>query len=194
MSSVTWTITSMKVQTYKLSWCVFTIILIMFYLTGMEVASYLLDKASSITVIGSSELPYQNTLGREVGRITMMVTAVTVYIRLLFLFTSRSFCLPIIPSVSADAVRVQHQILHEWHCDRNQRRERQGEEECFTRILYYNLRFKLSEKGETKLCWCLIHQQVKEVVLKSGKVIPTDVLIVGIGEINSFTLLHTFLF
>ena len=39
----------------------------------MEIASYLIDKASSITVIGSSELPYQNTLGREIGRATMLV-------------------------------------------------------------------------------------------------------------------------
>uniref|UniRef100_G3QB16 Apoptosis inducing factor mitochondria associated 5 n=1 Tax=Gasterosteus aculeatus aculeatus TaxID=481459 RepID=G3QB16_GASAC len=40
---------------------------------GMEVASYLVDKASSVTVIGSSELPYQNTLGREIGKVSMMV-------------------------------------------------------------------------------------------------------------------------
>uniref|UniRef100_A0A8D3BC29 Apoptosis inducing factor mitochondria associated 5 n=1 Tax=Scophthalmus maximus TaxID=52904 RepID=A0A8D3BC29_SCOMX len=40
---------------------------------GMEVASYLIDKASSITVIGSSELPYQNTLGPEIGKVTMMM-------------------------------------------------------------------------------------------------------------------------
>ncbi|XP_071398873.1 apoptosis-inducing factor 3-like [Centroberyx affinis] len=38
---------------------------------GMEVASYMLDKASSITVIGSSEMPYQKTLGPEIGKITM---------------------------------------------------------------------------------------------------------------------------
>uniref|UniRef100_A0A8C5N899 Apoptosis-inducing factor 3-like n=1 Tax=Gouania willdenowi TaxID=441366 RepID=A0A8C5N899_GOUWI len=65
---------------------------------GMEVASYLIDKAIGITVIGSSELPYQNTLGREIGKM-------------------------------------------------------------------------LSEK-EVLAC----------IVLKSGKVIPTDVLIVGIGS------------
>ncbi|MED6255967.1 hypothetical protein ATANTOWER_017676 [Ataeniobius toweri] len=39
----------------------------------MEVASYMIDKASTITVVGSSEMPYQNTLGREVGKITMMM-------------------------------------------------------------------------------------------------------------------------
>lgn len=37
----------------------------------MEIASYLIDKASSITVIGSSEMPYQNTLGPEIGMVTM---------------------------------------------------------------------------------------------------------------------------
>lgn len=45
----------------------------MFVFPGMEIASYLIDKASSITVIGSSEMPYQNTLGREIGKVTMMV-------------------------------------------------------------------------------------------------------------------------
>lgn len=39
----------------------------------MEIASYLTDKASAITVIGSSEVPYQNTLGPEIGRVTMKV-------------------------------------------------------------------------------------------------------------------------
>lgn len=39
----------------------------------MEIASYLIGKASSITVIGSTELPYQNTLGPEIGRATMTV-------------------------------------------------------------------------------------------------------------------------
>lgn len=155
---------------------------IIFYWTGMEVASYLLDKAFSITVIGSSELPYQNTLGREVGRITMMVTAVTVCIQTIF--TSSSFWLPIIPCVSTDAVREQRQILHEWHGDRNQRCEWQGEE---LTLLWLILGFVLN----VWTLWFLIHWKVKEVVLKSGKVIPTDVLIVGIGEKNS--LLYSFL-
>lgn len=44
-----------------------------FFPPGMEIASYLIGKASSITVIGSTELPYQNTLGPEIGRATMMV-------------------------------------------------------------------------------------------------------------------------
>uniref|UniRef100_H3DFC3 Apoptosis inducing factor mitochondria associated 5 n=1 Tax=Tetraodon nigroviridis TaxID=99883 RepID=H3DFC3_TETNG len=42
---------------------------------GMEIASYLIDKASSIAVIGSSEMPYQNTLGPEIGRVTMKMLA-----------------------------------------------------------------------------------------------------------------------
>lgn len=45
----------------------------MISVSGMEVASYMIDKASSITVVGSSDMPYQNTLGLEVGKITMMV-------------------------------------------------------------------------------------------------------------------------
>ncbi|KAL7853619.1 hypothetical protein AOLI_G00204630 [Acnodon oligacanthus] len=40
---------------------------------GMEVASYMIDKASSITIIGFSELPYLKTLGREIGKFTMTV-------------------------------------------------------------------------------------------------------------------------
>lgn len=45
----------------------------MFGIEGMEVAAYMIDMASSITVIGSSELPYQKTLGPEIGKVTMMV-------------------------------------------------------------------------------------------------------------------------
>lgn len=40
---------------------------------GMEVAAYMIDMASSVTIIGSSELPYQKTLGPEIGKVTMMV-------------------------------------------------------------------------------------------------------------------------
>lgn len=40
---------------------------------GMEVAAYVIDMASSITIIASSELPYQKTLGPEIGKVTMMV-------------------------------------------------------------------------------------------------------------------------
>ncbi|XP_075343601.1 apoptosis-inducing factor 3 [Odontesthes bonariensis] len=87
---------------------------------GMEVASYMIDKASSITVIGSSALPYQNTLGREVGKITLMM------------------------------------------------------------LSEKNVRFFMNDSViEVKGA----DGKVKEVVLKSGKVIPTDVLIVGIGSL-----------
>ena len=50
-----------------------SLIVILSCVSGMEVASYLIDKASSVTVIGSSELPYQNTLGPEIGKVTMTV-------------------------------------------------------------------------------------------------------------------------
>uniref|UniRef100_A0A9J8B1T6 Apoptosis inducing factor mitochondria associated 5 n=1 Tax=Cyprinus carpio carpio TaxID=630221 RepID=A0A9J8B1T6_CYPCA len=40
---------------------------------GMEVAAYMINMASSITIIGSSELPYQKTLGPEIGKATMMM-------------------------------------------------------------------------------------------------------------------------
>uniref|UniRef100_A0A3B4ZUP8 Apoptosis-inducing factor 3-like n=1 Tax=Stegastes partitus TaxID=144197 RepID=A0A3B4ZUP8_9TELE len=89
----------------------------------MEVASYLIDKASRITVIGSSELPYQNTLGREIGRVTLMM-------------------------LSEKDVK------------------------------FYMNDSVIEVKG------------VKEVVLKSGTVIPTDVLIVGIGSIPNSEFLQ----
>uniref|UniRef100_A0A8C2ZK57 Apoptosis inducing factor mitochondria associated 5 n=1 Tax=Cyclopterus lumpus TaxID=8103 RepID=A0A8C2ZK57_CYCLU len=85
---------------------------------GMEVASYLIDKASSVTVISSSELPYQNTLGREIGKVTMKMLSEN------------------------------------------------------------NVKFYMNDNvTEVKG----VDGKVKEVVLKSGKVIPADVLIVGIG-------------
>ncbi|XP_068187648.1 apoptosis-inducing factor 3-like [Antennarius striatus] len=85
---------------------------------GMEIASYLIGKASSITIIGSSELPYQNTLGPEIGRATMMM------------------------------------------------------------LSQKNVRFYMNNKV-TEIRG--VGGKVKEVVLKSSEVIPTDVLIVGIG-------------
>uniref|UniRef100_A0A671W9E8 Apoptosis inducing factor mitochondria associated 5 n=1 Tax=Sparus aurata TaxID=8175 RepID=A0A671W9E8_SPAAU len=85
---------------------------------GMEIASYLIDKASSVTVIGSSELPYQNTLGREIGRATMLM-------------------------LSEKNVKF-----------------------------YMNANVTEVRGADGK---------VKEIVLKSGDVIPADVLIVGIG-------------
>uniref|UniRef100_A0A3B3V145 Apoptosis inducing factor mitochondria associated 5 n=1 Tax=Poecilia latipinna TaxID=48699 RepID=A0A3B3V145_9TELE len=93
----------------------------------MEVASYMIDKASSITVVGSSDMPYQNTLGREVGKITMMM------------------------------------------------------------LLEKGVRFYMNDhvteiKG--------VNGKVKEVVLKSGNVIPADVLIVGIGSMPNSEFLQ----
>ncbi|XP_026039083.1 apoptosis-inducing factor 3 isoform X2 [Astatotilapia calliptera] len=84
----------------------------------MEVASYLTDKASSITVIGSSEMPYQNTLGPEIGKLTM------------------------------------------------------------TMLIERNVKFYMND-SVTEIRG--VNGKVKEVVLKSGKVIPAEVLIVGIG-------------
>uniref|UniRef100_A0A3B4GMM7 Apoptosis-inducing factor 3-like n=1 Tax=Pundamilia nyererei TaxID=303518 RepID=A0A3B4GMM7_9CICH len=83
----------------------------------MEVASYLTDKASSITVIGSSEMPYQNTLGPEIGKLTM------------------------------------------------------------TMLIERNVKFYMND-SVTEIRG--VNGKVKEVVLKSGKVIPAEVLIVGI--------------
>ncbi|XP_071362034.1 apoptosis-inducing factor 3-like [Trachinotus anak] len=94
---------------------------------GMEVASYLIDKASSITVIGSSELPYQNTLGPEIGKVTMKMLS-----------------------------------------DKN--------------VRFYMNDNVTEIKG--------VNGKVKEVVLKSGKVIQADVLIVGIGIIPNSDFLQ----
>uniref|UniRef100_A0A8C8FHL4 Rieske domain-containing protein n=1 Tax=Oncorhynchus tshawytscha TaxID=74940 RepID=A0A8C8FHL4_ONCTS len=94
---------------------------------GMEVASYMTDKASSITVIGSSELPYQKTLGPEIGKVTMMMLA--------------------------------------------------------EKDVAFYMNDNVSEvRGE--------NGKVKEVVLKSGTVIPADVLIVGIGVIPNSEFLQ----
>uniref|UniRef100_A0A671RGP5 Apoptosis inducing factor mitochondria associated 5 n=1 Tax=Sinocyclocheilus anshuiensis TaxID=1608454 RepID=A0A671RGP5_9TELE len=41
--------------------------------TSFVVAAYMINMASSITIIGSSELPYQKTLGPEIGKVTMMM-------------------------------------------------------------------------------------------------------------------------
>nr|XP_046267322.1 apoptosis-inducing factor 3 isoform X2 [Scatophagus argus] len=85
---------------------------------GMEIASYLIGKASSITVIGSSEMPYQNTLGPEIGKATM------------------------------------------------------------TMLSEKNVKFYMND-NVTEVRG--VDGKVKEVVLKSEKAIPADVLIVGIG-------------
>lgn len=41
--------------------------------TGMEVASYLSNKAASVTVVGSSSYPFQNSLGPDIGKMCMQV-------------------------------------------------------------------------------------------------------------------------
>ncbi|KAA0702031.1 Apoptosis-inducing factor 3 [Triplophysa tibetana] len=40
---------------------------------GMEVAAYLSDKASSVTIIGSSKFPFQSSLGPDIGKMTMQM-------------------------------------------------------------------------------------------------------------------------
>ncbi|KAM4620383.1 apoptosis-inducing factor 3 [Polymixia lowei] len=94
---------------------------------GMEVASYMTDKATSITVIGSSEMPYQKTLGPEIGRITMMML---------------------------------------------EKRD----------VKFYMNDNVKEVRG--------VNGKVKDVVLKSGTVIPADVLIVGIGVLPNSEFLR----
>ncbi|TNN38633.1 Apoptosis-inducing factor 3 [Liparis tanakae] len=43
---------------------------------GMEVASYLSDKAASVAVVGTSGFPYQRSLGPEIGGMSMRVKRV----------------------------------------------------------------------------------------------------------------------
>nr|XP_055052583.1 apoptosis inducing factor mitochondria associated 4 [Misgurnus anguillicaudatus]XP_055052584.1 apoptosis inducing factor mitochondria associated 4 [Misgurnus anguillicaudatus]XP_055052585.1 apoptosis inducing factor mitochondria associated 4 [Misgurnus anguillicaudatus] len=40
---------------------------------GMEVAAYLSDKASSVTVIGNSKFPFKSSLGPDIGKVTMQM-------------------------------------------------------------------------------------------------------------------------
>ncbi|XP_029923933.1 apoptosis-inducing factor 3 [Myripristis murdjan] len=94
---------------------------------GMEVASYMTDKAATITVIGSSEMPYQKTLGPEIGRITMTML--------------------------------------------------EGK-----KVKFYMNDNVTEVRGA--------NGKVKEVVLKSGIVIPAEVLIVGIGVIPNSEFLQ----
>ncbi|XP_076024925.1 apoptosis-inducing factor 3 [Genypterus blacodes] len=85
---------------------------------GMEVASYMTDKAASVTVIGSSKLPYQNTLGPEVGKVAIKM------------------------------------------------------------LSGRNVRFYMND-NVTEMRG--VDGEVKEVVCKSGAVVPADVVIVGVG-------------
>ncbi|XP_054650213.1 apoptosis inducing factor mitochondria associated 4 [Dunckerocampus dactyliophorus] len=40
---------------------------------GMEVASYLADKASSVAVVGTTRYPYERSLGSQIGQMTMQM-------------------------------------------------------------------------------------------------------------------------
>lgn len=42
-------------------------------LTGMEVASYLSNKAASVTVVGTNSYPFQRSLGQEIGKMCMQI-------------------------------------------------------------------------------------------------------------------------
>lgn len=44
--------------------------------TGMEVASYLSNKAASVTVVGTSSYPFQKSLGQEIGKMCMQVRVI----------------------------------------------------------------------------------------------------------------------
>lgn len=47
--------------------------LICFYIIGMEVASYLADKAASVAMVGNGSYPFERSLGPEIGKMTMQV-------------------------------------------------------------------------------------------------------------------------
>lgn len=72
----------------------------------------MVDKASSVTVIGSSELPYQNTLGREIGKVSMMVRKRESRMISLNHFPFSATC-SLNSVVAADADRTKREILHE---------------------------------------------------------------------------------
>lgn len=40
----------------------------------MEVASYLSDKASSVSMVGTTRYPYERSLGPDIGKMTMQVS------------------------------------------------------------------------------------------------------------------------
>ncbi|MGH0162815.1 UNVERIFIED_CONTAM: hypothetical protein FKN15_043938 [Acipenser sinensis] len=85
---------------------------------GMEVASYLSATASSVSVIGNSAVPYQNTLGTEIGR-------------------------------------VARKMLEE------------------KSVKFYMQDSVTELRGE--------NGKVKQVLLKSGRILPADVFVTGIG-------------
>ncbi|XP_014018194.1 apoptosis inducing factor mitochondria associated 4 isoform X2 [Salmo salar] len=87
---------------------------------GMEVASYLADKAASVAMVGNGSYPFERSLGPEIGKMTM-------------------------------------QMLEE------------------SKVKFYMNDGVVEIIGE--------NGKVKEVVLKSGAVVETDVVIAGIGVI-----------
>uniref|UniRef100_A0A8C7SK11 Apoptosis inducing factor mitochondria associated 4 n=1 Tax=Oncorhynchus mykiss TaxID=8022 RepID=A0A8C7SK11_ONCMY len=87
---------------------------------GMEVASYLADKAASVAMVGNGSYPFERSLGPEIGKMTM-------------------------------------QMLEE------------------SKVKFYMNDGVVEIRGE--------NGKVKEVVLKSGAVVETDVVIAGIGVI-----------
>lgn len=54
--------------------------------TGMEAAAFLSDKAASVAVVGKSDVPYQFSLGPEIGRMTMQVRGFLCLVSLLYCF------------------------------------------------------------------------------------------------------------
>lgn len=116
--------------------------------SGMEVASYLIDKALSITVIGSSEMPYQNTLGPEIGKVTMMVR--NGGSPMLCPHSSTGCCSN--SFAPADAVREKCEILHERQCDGGQRCEWKG---GVRRCILFCLCF-ITHNSEHKHFWFLL--------------------------------------
>lgn len=171
--------TSIYICVFHLIPLIFSITNALIFLSGMEVASYLLDKASKITVIGSSELPYQNTLGREVGKITMTVRDRVLhgrsctgqfahleprsFLQMLSEKDVKFYMNDNVMEIKGVNGKVKYRATHEQKIS----------------VL------ELAKMSINKPLVCLIvlfSFKVKEVVLKSGNVVPADVLIVGVGE------------
>lgn len=53
---------------------------------GMEVAAFLSDKAASVAVVGKSDVPYQFSLGPDIGKMTMQVREFLQFLPVLFFF------------------------------------------------------------------------------------------------------------
>ncbi|XP_048468596.1 apoptosis inducing factor mitochondria associated 4 isoform X2 [Rhincodon typus] len=94
---------------------------------GMEIAACLVEKASSVSVVGTSEVPYQHVLGTEIGKTIM-----------------KAF-------------------------------ELEG-------VKFYMTDHVIELRGENGL--------LKEAALASGKVLPADMCVVGIGVTPATNYLH----